>query len=267
METVLLVDDDILFKAVEGTCLRREKCRLIMTPPEELLRAALSEKPGLIVASLTSDTPQAELVRLLESKSLGTIPIIVLELGPGPVDGPARAAIEKRQGVCECLVVPDDPSGGLDLPGFDALLDERIQSAMSWSRRGGDRVAISLPVKCRGERFQGTLRTKNISPSGLFLKTDRFLDLGSLFDVRFTLPVSVLAGEETDAPSDSIRPIPVIARCKVVRRVGASGQSDQDLIPGLGVRFVDLGNEGRLALNRVAGRVRSSGGHPARATG
>jgi hypothetical protein len=260
MDTVLLVDDDILFKAVEGTCLRRERCRLVKTPPDNILEAALSERPDLIVTASTSDASRGELTRLLDAPPLEEIAIIVLEFGGSTLGDEVRAAGRKRPGVFETLTVPTDASGKLDLQAFDGLLDGCIQNSMSWRSRGGDRVPISLPVRCSGEGINVTLRTKNISPSGLFLKTDVSLVPGTMLDVRFTLPVSVLTGTGLESLPNAVRPVPVVARCEVVREVGTgpARQSDQDLIPGLGVRFVDLGDEGRSALSRVAGGIRGS---------
>ena len=258
METVLLVDDERLFKAVEGTCLRREKCRLVMAPVENLLQTAAEKNPDLILVAYSSDITE-ELLRVLKSRVLGGVPVIILELPLEPVSREVRESLEKRKSGSACVLVPVLRAGTPEMAAFDAQLDEQIQAAMSWGRRGGDRVSISLPVRCTGEGIKGTLRTKNISPSGLFLKTNRPVDPGTEFDVHFTLPSSVFSGED--------RAVPVIARCEVVRQVGSAGPLDQDLIPGLGVRFVDLGDEGRLALKRVAGKPRSTRGHEARAAG
>src|SRR5262249_38548481 len=80
MQTVLLADDERVFKAIEGTCLRRDVCRLIKAAPARLSESAASERPHLIIVAVENDVERRDVHRLGRSKSLLRTPIIALDL-------------------------------------------------------------------------------------------------------------------------------------------------------------------------------------------
>jgi uncharacterized protein (TIGR02266 family) len=218
MQTVLLADDERVFKALEGTCLRRETCKLKKASLETLSTVAVSEPPDLIVLALTSPDSVQRLRDLRANEALSRVPIIALDfLGKSSARRtfPRVTLLPLKNGKAQ-----------------DDRLDEAIKKHLPLMRRRVDRVGVSVPVKCRGEGFSFTVRTKNISPSGLFLKTSRELSPGDRIRVKFALPESE----------------PIAATCQVVRRVGPGGNDDDDLIPGIGVRFIELEENGRSAL-------------------
>lgn len=252
MQTVLLADDERVFKALEGTCLRREVCRLAKTSPARLVEAATAAPPDLIVLVIDGDEALRALLDLRGCMALSSIPIIALDVGGA--SRATRAVIDARggTGLVDHLVVRKRRSGGIDLAALDRKLDEAIKRRLPILNRKVDRVVVSVPVRCRGEGFTFTVRTKNISPSGLFLKTERDLSPGDRIRVRFQLPAGVGPGKTW----------PVAATCQVVRRVG-SGGADLDLIPGIGVRFIDLEKDARTVLRDFI----RTGSSPARTAG
>jgi len=262
MATVLLFDDDILFKAVEGSCLRRERCRILTTPPSRAVAAARKAHPDLVIAS--SVTPLKDLGAVFKDARLRRTPIVVLDFGlPGRRGGLtalSRTARRDRPGPIEILSVPTDAAGRMDLASLDTRLDAAIEGLLPDVSHRTDRVAVSLAVECVGRGFTKTLRTKNISPTGLFLKTDLRLSPGRRLKIRFKIPPPAAGARRvaSDAP-------PIALDCVVVRRVdgGRDDQAhDRDLIPGIGVRFVDLEAESRTALGRFVRRAGSRAAAP-----
>jgi len=238
MPTVLLVDEAFIFKAVEGTCLRHESCRLVMAKRDAVPARVEADQPDLLIASVTDEGSREWLREASRDARLGRLPMIVLDAtgssgsalhGRGPKDAPL-----------DILTV----SGGVKRPDYAALdtaLDAAIKRRIPSLSRRPDRVAVSLPVWCEGGGVHATLRTKNLSASGLFLKTDRPLAPGERLDIRFSLPVEGMAR------------VPIAGVCEVVRRVQAAGPpgvAEADRIPGVGVRFLELPEEGVSILRR-----------------
>ena len=250
MATVLLFDDDILFKAVEGSCLRRERCRILKTEPSRAVAAARKAQPDLVIAS--SVAPLADLGAVFKDARLSRTPIVVLDFGRpgrrGGLSAMSRTARRERHGAIEILPVPIDAAGRMDLEALDTRLDAAIGGLLPDVGHRTDRVAVSVAVECKGRGFTRTLRTKNISPTGLFLKTELRLVPGRRLKVRFHLPDPAARTPRAAAAS-------IAVDCVVVRRVdsgrdlGPQGR-DRDLIPGVGVRFVDLEAASRTALGR-----------------
>ncbi len=236
MPTVLLVDDAFVFKAVEGTCLRREPCRLVMAAADAVLDRVAADSPDLLIASVTDDDSRVWLLGLSRDTRLEGLPMIVLDFA-GASAGPIAARAPEAAPV-DVLRVPGG-SEGPDFGALDPLLDAAIKHRIPSLSRRPDRVAVSLPVWCEGGGVHATLKTKNLSASGLFLKTERPLAPGERLDVRFSLPVEGMAR------------VPIAGVCEVVRRVQAAGPpgvAEADLIPGVGVRFLELPEEGMKIL-------------------
>lgn len=240
MLTILLVDDEDIFKAVEGTCLRREPCRLLKSPPDRLLERAVGDPPDLIILSHAGAAARRLLGEVCAAPQLSEIPVISIDPRPGARNAPKD--LPGRSGAVEILAAPTPDDGGT-AGGLDRMLDEAIKRRLPDLVRRADRVAVSLSVNVRSADGEFRVRTKNLSPSGLFLKTERVLSPGQRIEIRFRLPM---------AAETARRPASISGTCEVVRAVGIAGQpgaEEIDLIPGVGVRFVDLAGEGRSALN------------------
>jgi hypothetical protein len=263
METILLADDERIFKAVEGTCLRRERCRLLKAPSERLLDVALERPPDLILACLSDDASRSALRRICAEGALASVPIVVLDFGPGARKAkrpPVRLA--RRIAPVEMVSAPGS--------NLDARLDAAIKRTLPVLNRADDRVSVSVPVRCRAEGAAFTVRTKNISPTGLFLKTEKPLARGERFAISFSLPADTDnrgaartgVGGFGRRAADAGAPISnrISGVCEVVRQVarGPRGEYD-DLIPGMGVRFVKIAPQASSTLQRFArgGAVRS----------
>src|SRR5262245_36499505 len=78
MQTVLLADDERLFRSLEGTCLRREIVRLCKAPPAALVATASRDHPDLILLAL-DDASHRILRDLCGAMPLDAIPIIALD--------------------------------------------------------------------------------------------------------------------------------------------------------------------------------------------
>lgn len=242
METILLADDERIFKAVEGTCLRRERCRLLKAPAERLLESAKSRRPDLLVTFTSDDRSREALRRLCSEESLATVPIVVLDFPPGGRRAAASRSVRIKEPVRVGAV--ERVAGGAFR--LDSRLDAAIKKSLPILDRASDRVDLSIAVRCQAERAAFTVRTKNISPSGLFLKTDRPLPRGRRFSISFSLP-AVEEGARRALPDGA--PVRIRGVCEVVRHVmtGERGEYD-DLIPGMGVRFIEIDPETRSRL-------------------
>ena len=267
MPTVLLVDDEQVFRAVEGTCLRRERARLVKALPEKVAEVARSVKPDLIVASYSDASSRRQLRDLCSHRDLSSIPILALDLQP--TRGPRRPGLDTgddREAPLDVLQVKRGTGGAPDLAELDPRLEAALKRRLPWMLRVVNRVPIDLAVRCAGATIQGTLRSKDLSVTGLFLKTARPPAPGRRFEVSFRLP-ALEAGAAAPAAAGSGRPpaeVSIAATCEVVRRVlhggrrGSRAEPNRDLIPGMGVRFVELGARGRAALRRFVHAPRAT---------
>jgi len=245
----LIGDDERIFKALEGTCLRRDVCKLVKADPGRIVATAVADPPDLIVLALDSASRTADSARLLGElagrSELDAVPILALDFG-----GEAPRSLPERSAAVDILKMR--PKVRATSGGLDSRLDEAIQRHLPALKRIIDRVAVDLPVRCRRRGAIFTVRTKNISPSGLFLTTERALAPGERIEVRFALPPAA----RRRLPSRTS----VSATCMVVRRVEPESDDTQDLIAGVGVRFLDLDNQVRGVLQHFV----SEGGRRAR---
>ncbi|HEY3176072.1 MAG TPA: PilZ domain-containing protein [Candidatus Polarisedimenticolia bacterium] len=259
METVLLADDERIFRAVEGTCLRRERCRLLKATASALRDVAVARRPDLLVTSLADDETRLALHLVLSESSLASVPIIVVDFQNGRAA--ARKALVKPAGRAAPVRVISGVRSGLE-----TRLDAAIKKSLPILDRASDRVSVSVPVRCRVERVSFVVRTKNISPTGLFLKTEKPLARGRRFMISFSLPGAFPGGQGPGAIEAVAHrpPSRITGLCEVVRQVatGLNGEHD-DLIPGMGVRFVEIEQGARTTLARfvraggTASRVRA----------
>src|SRR5262245_21596992 len=163
MPTVLLVDDEQVFRAVEGTCLRRERARLVKALPENVADVASSVKPDLIVASYSDAPSRRRLRELCSHPDVSSIPILALDLQP--TRGPRRPgldAAEDREAPLEVLQVKRGSGGAPDLADLDPRLEAALKRRLPWLVRVVNRVPIDLAVRCTGAAISGTLRSKDL---------------------------------------------------------------------------------------------------------
>jgi len=106
---------------------------------------------------------------------------------------------------------------------------------MSDERRRFPRTPLSLLVQYRFNSFEDFLAeySVNISPGGMFIKTDKPLDEGSMVYLQFSL-------------KDGSRLIEGMGK---VVRVNPPGVKDR--IPGMGVEFVNFDEESMSLINEI----------------
>lgn len=102
-------------------------------------------------------------------------------------------------------------------------------------RRRFPRTPLSLLVQYRFNSFEDFLAeySVNISPGGMFIKTDKPLDEGAMVYLQFSL-------------KDGSRLIEGMGR---VVRVNPAGVKDR--IPGMGVEFVNFDEESMTLINEI----------------
>jgi hypothetical protein len=226
---VLLLDDADTFRAVEGTCLRRDRCRLLKASLDDLPSVASRSRPDLVLASCSDAAGRERALAMCSDRALADVPVLLLDFaGEAAAARPARRT---RRAPIEVLPARRRRPGTAGFADLDSRVDAVVTRLLPQLQHRVDRLTVSLSVSCRGAGLRSHLHTKDISPSGIFLKTDRPLTPGSRFGVSMKLgPHEEIAGT-----------------CEVVRQVRAG---DSDLIPGFGARFIDLEDAGRELLRR-----------------
>ena len=136
-----------------------------------------------------------------------------------------------------------DSSVDADVLAPDMLATE-TSSPESDERRRDARTPIELRVEYKRLNTFFHDYTKNISKGGTFIKTDRPLEIGTLFLFRLILP----------APEE---PLTIRGDVRWVVREGEAPppESNGSNEPGMGIRFVYDDPEERLALERRVERL------------
>ena len=124
---------------------------------------------------------------------------------------------QKSAGIRRLVPVPHPPSAehGVEHRGFPRRPMELVVGL-----RQGPAGAPS---------FAATLRSDNVSMSGIFLRSTYFLPVGTLFDLSFRLPA-----EEQ----------PVAVRARLVRHQDGDGS-------GLGLEFEEFSGQSEIAMARL----------------
>lgn len=251
MVTILLADDERIFKVVQGTLLRREACRLLKAPFGSLPALAVEHSPDLVIVPAAArdaavDRLASEMRARRETRG---IPIIILDMDASESDA-LPAPLEQGTGAPIEII---RAGAGPDPDRLQPRLAAAFEKLLDLKGRGTERIAADVPVSCTLGSSRFTARTKDISSSGLFLKTDRGVHAGDRLTVSFRLP----AEGSTAAAIDG--------ECEVVRLI-AKDRDDPDLIPGAGLRFVRLTKQALDVLARFAPpapdrKARSEPGH------
>jgi CheY-like chemotaxis protein len=221
MSRILMVDNAVLFQILETSFLRRVGCEIVRAASsDEVMDKARGLSPDLIL--LDDDHPRIDaracLLSLRSDAELRSIPVLVIG-DPWTVPG-------SEQETAIAFV-----SRPLDPPALEGALSALANVA----RRDDSRRPARLRALVGGPTGALRCRVKNISRSGLFLSLPAPLPLRSAISVSLSLPAGY-----------SRRPLKV--RCVVVRQVPAAPESY--LIPGVGVRFVELDASSESLIDR-----------------
>jgi CheY-like chemotaxis protein len=212
MSRVLMVDDAGLFKMLEASFLRRLGCEIQRAQDgSDIIRKATDAAPSLIL--LDSQRPDLDgpgCVRALKADpSLRTIPVLVVSRGDD-----VKACCEAGADVT------------LTRPLEAGALEQALSSLGRLAHREGRRRSVRGWVQITRESGSKRGRLKDISRSGLFLVLPEPLAMDERIGVSLRL-----------AGPDGWRR--VRAQGVVVRQV--MRDPDSHLIPGVGVRFIQIG--------------------------
>jgi uncharacterized protein (TIGR02266 family) len=214
---ILLVDDLLALIDLQRNYLKRTTCRILTARDGgEALRVCRLEKPDLVFL----DAAMPGMDGIETCRAIKTDPVLrriaVVIVAPG-----GRTE--------ECLAAGSDDVLTKPVSQDDFLL--RVRRFVPLLERGESRIPASLRVefKVRDSRYRAY--TKDVSPHGVFLKTPRPLAPGTRLSLEVHLP-----GRE-DA---------LLIQGEVRRVIEAHAGSQ--LLPGIGVRFVDIDPEARRVL-------------------
>ena len=206
MHSILLVDDNGLFRAIGDILQRRTQCRLLTASNgTEALNVARREKPDLIILDAEmSGMTGIDVCRVLKADShCSRTPIVVV------FSGATGEADAQRAGANECLPKPLE----------EAAIFESVRKHLRLSPRDAARAAVGWPVTFwrDGVQYNGNLR--DLSVGGFFIRTPVRQPIGARLEVSFDVP--------------GRKPGSVVAEAIVVR---AASEPDR----GLGCRFFQM---------------------------
>lgn len=114
----------------------------------------------------------------------------------------------------------------------DSIADTLIRAVENTgTRRSSPRVALNAEVDLSSETNFFSGFSMDIALGGLFIATLNTLPIGTSVSVKFTLP----GGTEISAHGD-------------VRWIRAFDERAPDMLPGMGIQFVDLAPKARAAI-------------------
>ena len=211
LSRVLVLDDAGLFRMLEGSFVRRLGCEIVRAQDgPDVVRKASARAPHLIL--LDAHKPELDgpgCVRALKADpALRSIPVLVV------------TTIDDVPGCCAA-----GADAALARPLTSGALELALSSLGSVAQRRGRRRAGRGWVQLAASDGMRRGRLKDISPSGLFLALQEPVPVASPVEIGLRLPGP--AGDRA-----------VKARGVVVRQVPPD--PDSHLIPGIGVRFVEI---------------------------
>lgn len=211
LSRVLVVDDAGLFRLLEASFLKRLGCEIMRANDgADVIAKAAARGPDLILLDAKKAGLDGEsCVRSLKSDpALRSIPVLV---------------VTSADGVAACCAAGADVA--LASPLADGALELALSSLGPAGHRLGRRRRARGWVKVAGPQGVRRGRLKDISRTGLFLAIPEPLPLESPVTLSLRLP----------GPSGERQ---LKARGVVVRQV--PDDPDSHLIPGVGVRFVEI---------------------------
>jgi len=231
---ILLVDDVLPFIELQKAYLKRTTCRIVTARTgAQALKICRQDRPDLVVLDEAMPVMDGiEACRHLKADPIvGSVPVVIVT-----TEGRREDCL--WAGCDDVLIKPFDAPAFLEKVRRYAPLLERLESR--------------IPVSCRVEFFTRTgsyaAYTRDLSPHGLFLKSPRPFAIGTRLRLVLHLPVRRgPAGRGT-------RPLELQAE---VRRIVRTAPGS-NLLPGVGVRFLDLPSEALLAIEEfiAARRIR-----------
>lgn len=219
---LLLVDDIRLMRGIAKNYFSRSEFQISTARDgEEALRMAAAIRPHLVIMDV--EMPEMDGIRccrrIKNDPELFTTPVIlVTDAGQDKVDAALNSG-------CDGLLVR--PCGRREMLSA-------ARQYVGLANRAAPRIERNLLVKYgSGREMERHDYAHNLGTGGMFLATERTFDVGDEFGLEFLIP-------RTDEPT----------RCKArVAWVNTPAQSKRsDLPTGIGLEFVDLDREARLAL-------------------
>jgi uncharacterized protein (TIGR02266 family) len=171
---VLIVSESTTEPLYDSDFLRQPDVRLLTAyPGVEALDIAQNERPCLIITEVDSSGRMAlEFCRqLYADPSTQGIPLIVVA-----ADGTFEDACELQADLV------------LHKPVDHKKLFDAVRRYIPMPHRRTKRVNINLRFTFEADGRLAQAFSRNLSPNGVFLKTDRLLPLGTRVDLRFHVP-------------------------------------------------------------------------------
>lgn len=221
MIKILLVDDIRNFLDLEISFLKRTDCQIFTASTGvEALKIAKQEGPDIILLDLIMpEMGGIECTRILKADpELKKIPVVI-------VTSTDKKEESLNAGANEFVRKPINENALLGV----------IKKFVPIQERQEDRVMIGLEVKYRYMGIDRVNYSRDISPTGLFLITEKPVPIGVELDLEFDLP---LEGS----------PTPVKARASVVRE--EREEREGRIITGMGLEFRDLAGEERKKISQ-----------------
>ena len=175
MSSVLLIDDNGLFRAVAEDIERRTHCRVLRASNgTDAIAAARREKPDLIFLDAEmSGMTGIDVCRVLKADShLGHHPVVV---AVGTVD---QEQASRRAGADEAIRKPFDES----------VIFDTLRHFLQLFPRDATRASVEWPVTFwrDGAQNEGTLR--DLSRGGFFIRTPVRQPVGARLEISFEVP-------------------------------------------------------------------------------
>src|SRR5262245_42812803 len=218
MPLILIADDPLLLGETDRTFLHRDG--FVLRPVgtgEEPLRIAHEQRPDLAVLDAAGEPALETAARFKADPDLHDIPLVLV--------GPPR----RRD-----AAIAAGAEGFISRPSTVASLLSQVRRFLRTSERGTHRRPVGLKVTCRRGDESFVAFTRDVSATGLFLKSPRPPESGSRLFVQFVLP-----GE---------RPVPVESEAEVVRVIHPNPSSHAT--GGAGLRFTSLSAGLRIEIGR-----------------
>jgi len=222
---ILLVDDLLPFIELQKNYLKRTTCRILTARTgAQALKVCRMDRPELIfLDEAMPGMDGIEACRHLKADPMaGRIPIVI-------VTGEARRE-ECRQAGCDGVLIKP-----FDGPAFL----EMVRRFVPLLERNEGRIPVSCRVEFTAPSGSYTAYTRDVSLHGLFLKSPRPFAIGARLRLTLHLPMRSQAGGPRTTTSLSLE--------GEVRRVVRASPGEH-LLPGVGVRFLDMSTEAQAQI-------------------
>ena len=220
MPIILIVDDPGILLETQRTFLHRNGFLLVpVAGGEESLRLAREKKPDLIVLDAAKSSPEGleTCSRFKSDPQLQGIPLVIV----GSLRDRQAAKLAGAEGF-----VPR--------PVTQASLLSQVRRFVTASERANSRLPVGFKVTCRTGDGGFVAFSRDLSSTGMFLKSSRPPSKGSFMLLSFVLP-----GE---------RPVPIETEAEVIRVV--LPDPSMRLTAGTGLRFTTLAAEIKIEIGR-----------------